>query len=419
MQQQQVSEQTPLLLVALTILIDFTGFGLVLPLLPFWAEQAGANAFNIGLLLTIYALAQFLFTPVLGSLSDRYGRRPIIVISLIIEAISLAMTALASNLPLLYVARFIGGLGASNIGTAQAVVADVTSQERRARGMGLVGAAIGAGFVIGPALGGLLAPLGITIPFWIAMGLALSNALLVTFFLPETRALPTEPSHFAMHTGPGLLIAGWRTAHRYPAILRLVVINLLYMLAFTAMEAVFALFGQHYFGWGAAQIGYVFTYVGIIIVIMQGGLVGQLARRLGEQRLLLCGLVLLGAGLFILSFSTFAATVLLALGILSIGDGAVTPMISTLLSFISPENAQGETLGLAQGVGSLGRVVGPLVAGMLYTLTKPGTPFLVGGMLSIVAFLLAIPALPIARSQGTIHVEEVREHSPVHSGKLE
>lgn len=419
MQQQQVSEQTPLLLVALTILIDFTGFGLVLPLLPFWAEQVGANAFNIGLLLTIYALAQFLFTPVLGSLSDRYGRRPIIVISLIIEAISLAMTALASNLPLLYVARFIGGLGASNIGTAQAVVADVTSQERRARGMGLVGAAIGAGFVIGPALGGLLAPVGITIPFWIAMGFALSNALLVTFFLPETRALPTEPSLFAMHTGPGLLIAGWRTAHRYPAILRLVAINLLYMLAFTAMEAVFALFGQHYFGWGAAQIGYVFTYVGIIVVIMQGGLVGQLARRLGEQRLLLCGLVLLGAGLFMLSFSTFAATVLLALGILSIGDGAVTPMISTLLSFVSPENAQGETLGLSQGVGSLGRVVGPLVAGILYTLTKPGTPFLVGGMLSIVALLLAIPTLPIARSQGTIHVEEVREHSPVHSGKLE
>ncbi len=419
MQQRQRSEQTPLLLMALTILIDFTGFGLVLPLLPFWAEHVGANAFDIGLLLTIYALAQFLFTPVLGSLSDRYGRRPVIVISLVIEAISLAMTALAGNLPLLYLARFIGGLGASNIGSAQAVVADVTTRERRARGMGLIGAAIGVGFVIGPALGGLLAPIGPALPFWVAMGFALANALLVVFFLPETRPIHAGTSgNTAVHNGPGLLIAGWRTLRRSPAIQRLILINLLYMLAFTAMESVFALFGQHYFGWGEQQIGYVFTYVGIIVIIMQGGLVGQLARRLGEQRLLQLGLVLLAVGLIMLAFSTVAVLALLALGILSIGDGAVTPMTSTLLSFASPENAQGETLGLAQGIGGLGRIIGPLVAGSLYTLTNPSIPFLVGGMLSIGALLLAMSAFPIARPQRTVRVEEIKGSSPVHSGKL-
>src|SRR5881398_303231 len=177
----------PLCLMALTIFIDFAGFGIVLPLLPFWAERLGAGAVGVGLVLTIYALAQFIFTPVLGALSDRYGRRPVILASLLIEAFSLALSALAGSLAILLVARFIGGLGASNIGSAQAVVADVTPVESRARGMGLIGAAIGLGFVVGPALGGLLASFGSTVPFWAAMIVALANALLVLRFLPETR----------------------------------------------------------------------------------------------------------------------------------------------------------------------------------------------------------------------------------------
>ena len=388
------SSRSALLLMALTILIDFTGFGLILPLLPFWAEHVGANAFEIGLLLTVYALAQFIFTPVLGTLSDRYGRRPIIIISLLIEAVSLALTALAGNLPLLFFARFIGGLGASNIGSAQAVVADVTTPAERAKGMGLIGAAIGVGFVLGPALGGVLSPLGATLPFWVAMGVALVNALLVILFLPETRTRRTEMVA-RVQRGANVLFSGWRSALRYPAVLRLIAINLLVTLAFTAMESVFALFAQHNFGWTAVQIGYIFTYVGVIVVIMQGGLVGQLVKRFGEQRLMLAGLALLAVGLILLAFSVQITLVIVALGILSIGDGAVTPTISTLLSFASSEDAQGETLGLAQGVGGLGRVLGPLAAGSIYTLASPGIPFIVGGMLSIVAALLALPALPL------------------------
>src|SRR5256712_12705186 len=151
------TRHSPIYLMALTIFIDFAGFGIILPLLPFWAERLGAGSVGVGLLLTLYALAQFLFTPVLGSLSDRYGRRPIILASLLIEALSLALSALAGSLAILFVARFIGGLGASNIGSAQAVVADVTPVEGRARGMGLIGAAIGVGIVGWPAPGGLIA----------------------------------------------------------------------------------------------------------------------------------------------------------------------------------------------------------------------------------------------------------------------
>ena len=253
------TKRSPLYLMALTILIDFAGFGTVLPLLPFWAERQGAGALGIGLILTIYALAQFLFTPVLGALSDRYGRRPIIIASLLIEALSLALSALAGSLPMLLVARFIGGLGASNIGSAQAVVADVTPVEKRAKGMGLIGAAIGWGFVVGPALGGVLAPLGPTVPFWVAMGIALANALLVLRLLPETRHMQattqvSPPMPFTNH-GRGVMLAEWRQVLRHPAVARLVVINLLFTLAFTAMEAVLPLFTQHAFGWTALQMG--------------------------------------------------------------------------------------------------------------------------------------------------------------------
>jgi multidrug resistance protein len=397
-------KRSPLFLMALTILIDFIGFGLVIPLLPFWAERLGANAFEVGLIITVYALAQLLFTPVLGTLSDRYGRKPIIVVSLFIEVVALIMTALAGSLPLLLLARFIGGLGASNIGSAQAVVADVTEKQDRAKGMGLIGAAIGLGFVIGPAAGGILAPAGQTLPFWVAAGVALVNALLVLLFLPETRKR-AGGEHFRGR-GLSLLFSGWRNAARYPSVLGMVLVNLLYTIAFTGMEAIFALFTQHTFGWGASQNGYIFTYIGVIVVIMQGGLVGRLVKRWQESGVLLGGLVLMAIGLIALAFSTRFALLLVTLGILSVGDGAVTPTVSTLLSFASPVEVQGEMLGLSQGVGGLGRIVGPLIAGSLYTFSS-ALPFVVGGILVLLAAVVALPALSAVRRHTRLSLEGV------------
>ncbi len=400
-------KRSPLFLMALTILIDFIGFGLVIPLLPFWAERLGANSFEVGLIITVYALAQLLFTPVLGTLSDRYGRKPIIVVSLFIEVVALIMTALAGSLPLLLLARFIGGLGASNIGSAQAVVADVTEKQNRAKGMGLIGAAIGLGFVIGPAAGGILAPAGQTLPFWVAAGVALVNALLVLLFLPETRkrAGGETETHFRGR-GLSLLFSGWRNAARYPSVLGMVLVNLLYTIAFTGMEAIFALFTQHTFGWGASQNGYIFTYIGVIVVIMQGGLVGRLVKRWQESGVLLAGLVLMAIGLIALAFSTRFALLLVTLGILSVGDGAVTPTVSTLLSFASPVEVQGEMLGLSQGVGGLGRIVGPLIAGSLYTFSS-ALPFVVGGILVVLAAVVALPALSAVRRHTRLSLELV------------
>jgi MFS transporter, DHA1 family, tetracycline resistance protein len=391
--------RSPLFLMALTIFIDFTGFGLVIPLLPFWAEHLGAGPFEVGLLLTTYALAQFLFTPVLGALSDRYGRKRIIFISLCIEVISFALTGLASSLPMLLVARVVGGIGASNIGSAQAVVADVTPPEKRAAGMGMIGAAIGMGFVVGPALGGIFSQHGSTLPFWIALGMALINALLVLFLLPETRK---KQENSPTREGLGIFFSGWGKVMRHRAIVSLVLVNLLYTLAFTGMETVFPLLTQKNFGWGATQNGYVFTYVGVIIVLMQGGLVRQLVKRWGERNLMLFGLVLLGLGLVLLIWSNSLALLLIAVGILSIGDGAVTPTSSAVLSLISPGEEQGEILGFSQGLGGLGRAIGPLIAGALFSVGT-GAPFLAGGVFAVLAILVTLPVMTKIQKSIEIH----------------
>jgi multidrug resistance protein len=405
--------RSPVYLMALTLCIDFIGFGLILPLLPFWSERLGAGPVGVGLVLTAYALAQFLFTPLLGTLSDRYGRRPVIFASLLIEALSLALCALAGSLPLLLVARFMGGLGASNTGSAQAVVADVTPVEGRARGMGLIGAAIGLGFVVGPALGSLLAPLGPAVPFWIAMLVALANALLVLRFLPETRWMGTPCSSVASTVaGRWLALSGWRQVQRRPLVVRLVVVNLLFTIAFTAMETVFALFTQHAFGWTTRQNGYLFTYIGLLIVFMQGGEVGQLARRWGEGRLLFAGLVLLAVGLALLPWSMNIASLVVVVGIVSIGDGAVTPMISTLLSCASAPETRGETLGLSQGVAGLARIIGPLAAGITFSVGSPGAPFLLGSVLVAVAALIAFSAHSSMLERDLVHSDRAVQTAP-------
>lgn len=397
---------------ALTVFIDIAGFGLILPLLPFWAEKLGANPAQVGLILTVYALAQFLFTPVLGALSDRFGRKPIIIVSLLIEALAFALTALAGSLWLLLLARFIGGMGASNIGTAQAVVADTTTPESRARGMGLIGASIGMGFVIGPAIGGVLAGASAGLPFWVAMVVALVNAVLALALLPETRK---ERAADGTAVKRESLLMGWTRTLRNPAVTRLVLINFIFTLAFTAMEAIYPLFSQKIFGWQAVENGYIFTYVGVIIVLMQGGLVAQIVKRIGERATMILGLALLAMGLFLLPFSTTLGVMLVALALLSAGDGAVSPTSSALLSFAAPEDAQGATLGVAQGVAGLGRVIAPLAAGALFGSSLGiGSPYVLGGVLSVLALLLALPRLPrrsihktAAASDGVARTEEV------------
>src|SRR5258707_1691676 len=402
--------RSPLFLMALTIFLDFTGFGLIIPLLPFWAEHLGANPLDVGLLLTVYALAQFVCTPILGALSDRYGRKGVILISLGIEMLSFALTALAGSLPLLLLARVIGGIGASNLGSAQAVVSDVTPPPKRAAGMGTIGAAIGIGFVIGPVLGGLFSSHGSPLPFWIAMGLALLNALLVLFLLPETRGRQAGVSFWK--GGLNVLVPGWSKAIRQREIASLVLVNLLYTLAFSSMEAVFALLTQRTLGWSATQNGYLFTYIGIIVVLMQGGLLRLLVKRWGERTLMLAGLLLLSLGLLLLVWSGSLALLLLATGLLSLGDGAITPTSSVLLSLVTPAAEQRDILGLSQGLVGLGRTIGPLLAGALFAIS-PGMPFLAGALCAGLAILVILPVMTRIQKSREIHEKKASAKAEV------
>lgn len=404
------TSRSPLLLMALTVLIDFTGFGVIIPLLPFWAQHLGASPVQVGLILTVYSLAQFLFLPVLGRLSDRFGRRPIILWSLLIETLSLALTALSGSFLLLLVARFIGGMGAANIGSAQAVVSDTTPPAERAKGMGFIGAAIGMGFVLGPALGGGLATLGLTTPFWFAAGVALVNAALVFFLLPETRVRRTAGATTppAASLGSALL-----EALRGPAVVRLLGINLLYTLAFTAMEAMYPLFSQATFGWGATQNAYVFVFVGVVMVIVQGGLVGRLAKRLGAQTLLIIGLALLAVGLVLLPFGVQLAVMLIAVGVLSAGSGVVSSMSSTVASLATPDETQGQTLSLIQSSGGLGRIIGPVAAGWVFAVGGAGAPFVMGGALVALALLITLPRIPLQHTAEAPIAESAESAEPV------
>jgi MFS family permease len=402
MTQVNTGKRSPVLLMALTVFIDFTGFGLVIPLLPFWALHLGANDFEVGLILTLFALAQFIFTPFLGALSDRLGRRPIIIWSLVIEAISFIFTALATSLPFLYAARIIGGLGSSNIGSAQAVVADTTNEQDRAKGMGFIGAAIGLGFVVGPALSGIFSGFNSSLPLWIATGMALINALLVMLYLPETRVA----GKMAQRENTLLLVfTGWKSIIKQSSIIRIIGVYFLFMLAFTAMEATFPLLTLKEFGWGQKENGYIFAYVGILIVIMQGGLVAQLVKRIGAQNLMVAGLVIMATGLIILGFSTNLGVLIIGLGALSIGNGAVTPTSSTLLSLLAPKDNRGEILGISQGVGSLGRIIGPTIATILFQGIGAPVPFVIGGAITLIAAMIAFPTFP--NILGVAHESEV------------
>lgn len=388
--------RSPLLVVYLTVFIDLLGFGIILPALPYYAVSFGATGLWVGALLTAYSAAQFVGAPLLGRLSDRVGRRPVILASLAGSAISLTVTGLAGSLLLLLLARALAGLFGGSIAAAQAYIADVTRPEERARFMGLLGAAIGMGFVLGPAIGAALSPYGFGTAAFVAAGLAAANLAFGALTLAES--LPLEQRHGEQARRRRISLV---TALRQPSIGRLLAATFLTTFAFVGMEATFALFGQQRYGLETASLGLIFTYVGIVIVIVQGGLVGRIARRFGERPAAVAGAVLLGLSLAVLPLAGTLPLALAALGALAAGQGLVTPMLSALLSHESEAGEQGATLGLGQSLAAGARAVGPLAAGWLFDL-HPALPYLTGAALTLaVAGLLGAARLAGERATAT------------------
>ena len=374
---------SPLVIIFLTVFIDLLGFGIIIPLLPFYAESFGASALTIGLLGTSFSLMQFLFSPVWGRWSDRIGRKPIILVGLMGSCVSYLVLALAGSLPMVFAARIIGGIAGANIPTAQAYIADITTQENRARGMGMVGAAFGLGFIFGPAIGGMLSHFSPQAPMWFASVLCLANFVAAWIMLPESR----RPDEATKHLGR---LEAFRHAMTKPTLVLLLALYFLVTLAFSGFEATFALFSEATFGFKAATIGFVFAFIGVVLSIVQGALVGRVVKRIGERRLIPMAMLAIGIGIGLLPFVGSVPSLLAALGVLAVGMGFNSPALTSMVSRIADPNDQGGILGLASSLASLGRVVGPAWGGFLYDTYGNRTPYMSAAVLLFAATLVAV-----------------------------
>ncbi|MGC4116325.1 MAG: MFS transporter [Myxococcales bacterium] len=388
--------QKSLVALYLTVFIDLLGFGIVLPLLPFYAEHYGATGVWVGALMAAYSAAQFLGAPLLGRLSDRYGRRPLLLLSLAGSALSLALSGVASSLSVLIAARALAGLFGGSIATAQAYVADVTSEEERAKYLGLLGASIGLGFVFGPALGAALSRFGFGAAAFASAGLAAANFVFAALVLrePERRRTPGRAS-----------LAGLGAAVRTAEIGRIALSMFLSTLAFVGMEATFALLGERRLGLDSSKLGLVFTFIGVVMVVMQGGVVGRLAPKVGERALATVGAVLMAAGLLALPFAPHLPLAMALLATLAAGQALLSPTVAALLSRASARDAQGGTLGIGQSVSALARAVGPLVAGWLFDRSM-AMPYAAGAIaLLLAAALLGTMRPPAPQTVATAPAE--------------
>ncbi len=391
---------TPLIIIFVTVFIDLIGFGMVIPILPYYANTPPFNATprDIGFLVASYSLMQFFFSPVLGRLSDRYGRRPILFFSLLGSAVGYAVIGFAHTIFLVFLGRIIGGITGGNISTAQAYIADVTSKKNRAKGMGLFGAAFGLGFIFGPATAGILSKYGVHVPFFFAAALSLANAIALYFILPESlkknaRAIVPASKNRILELFESLNNKEFRE------------INLVYFLlvtAFSIMTYAFVLYTAYRFGYTPEQNGYLFAFVGTVSIVAQGFLFGRLEKKFGETPLIVVGCILMFVSLFAIPIvgpqTGGLSALLIGTAVLSFGNSLASPGLTSLASKTADEHEQGRTLGVMQSGASLARAMGPMLGGFLlnnalddkisdFTLYRT---FWTASAIMFVAFLVAV-----------------------------
>ena len=381
--------------VFLTVLLDLLGFGLVIPLLSFYAEKYSAGPVTITLLMASYSIAQFFGAPIWGQISDRYGRRPVMLASIAGTALCLAGFAAAPSLPFLFLFRALGGLFAANISTAQAVVADVTTEKDRARGMGLIGAAFGVGFSIGPWVGGELSRFGLAAPIWLAAGLSLLNLAWAYARLPETRRVGAGPAPRRT-----LDPRSWLVGLGHPLVGLCVLLTFCVTFAFSMMETTFGLVAEHAWKLDPVGVGRMFLLIGVVGIVIQGGAIGALVKRFGEARLVVVGLCCTVVGFSLLAASTRPEAAAFEgparwLGCLftATGSSLTNPSLSSLISQGVSSNEQGAILGANQSLAALARASAPTVGGLLYRDWFLGGAFAGGAFLMLSALMLAIPAV--------------------------
>jgi len=376
---------SPLVIIFVTVFIDLLGFGIIIPLLPFYAEAFGASALVVGLLATSFSAMQFVFAPIWGRLSDVFGRRPIILAGLLGSAVSYLAFGLATSLTMLFAARILAGIAGANIPTAQAFIADSTTPENRAKGMGLVGAAFGLGFIFGPAIGGFLSHWGFAAPAYFAATLSLANFTAALFFLPES--LPAGRRRAAARPGR---VEAFRRALTRPGLPLVLLVSFMVMTAFAAFESMFALFAQARFGYGPTTIGYLFAWVGVVLAVVQGVLVGRVVPLVGEHRLVPAAILLMALALAGHGLAPSVPALLAAMGLLALGMGFNSPSMLSVVSRLADPADQGGTLGISQSLASLARIVGPLWGGFVFDRFGPSMPLYTASALMLAACGLSV-----------------------------
>jgi DHA1 family tetracycline resistance protein-like MFS transporter len=372
----------PLLIIFLTIFVNLVGFGIIVPLLPFYAGQFGASALTVGLLFAVFSLCQLVASPVLGALSDRYGRRPILIFSLAGTVVSFVMLAMAHSVAVLFLARIVDGLSGGNISTARAYVADVTEPQDRARAYGLIGVAFGLGFIFGPALSGILAAkVSYTAPIWAAAGITVVAMVMAWLWLPETVHRASAGHSRLVRTVLELL--------RRPGLRRLLVIDYVYWLAFAVFQTTFALFAARRFGFDAPETGYFFTVFGILGAVVQGFLIRPIVRRFGDKSTFQLGLFCTVVGLVAASLSQSVAVFAMTLVPLAFGIGFGHPTMSSLISRAARDDEQGKVQGAASAIESLGRTIGPVWGNASLQRYGESVPYLSASGFLLITLVLA------------------------------
>lgn len=383
-------KKSPLAVLFAAVLVDMVGFGIVLPLLPFYAESFGASAVDVTLLVASFSAMQLVAAPFWGRVSDRRGRRPLLVAGLFASAVSYLIFGVAESLPLLFLSRLAAGAAGGTISVAQAYVADTTTAEDRAHGMGLLGAASGLGVMLGPAIGGFFSRWGLGMPGYVAALLCAANGVAAILLLPESRPRAGQGAA----EGEAATLKGWAAAMaRFPLSL-LLGVYFLSISSFAAMTSVLALYAERVFGMTAQGMGLVFTLAGGVTVVVRGALLGWLVRRLGEARVVQFGALALALAILLVARIPNAWWLGLTVTLHALGAGTLFPALASLVSRASDSHSQGSILGGSQVIGGLGRVLGPIWAGLLFQHLGIGSPFQVGAALVALAWILAfrIPA---------------------------
>jgi multidrug resistance protein len=375
-------EKRSLLIIFLVVFFDLFAFGIVIPILPYYSKTFGATALELGWLMAAYSIAQFLFSPLWGGLSDRVGRRPVLLLTVLGGASCMVATALAGTYWVLLLARFLAGVFGANISTATAYIADITPEEDRAKGMGIIGAGFGLGFIFGPAVGGILSVHGYATPILAGAALGFLNFLFAFFVLKES--LEGRESR---GTGRKLTRAYLGEALSRDGTAVPIALFFLHTIAFTQLEVAFGLYVLERFGYGARDAGWFLAGMGFVSALLQGGLIGRLAKRHGEKRLL-------GTGFFLLSLSLVGAALAdrpllfaVAVFVVAVGTGLVNPTLSSLVSKAAAPNRRGVVMGVYQSAGSLARVAGPPISGFFFDQLGPSSPILLSGAVMAIGFL--------------------------------